>query len=138
MNVIARLEYYDSAVHRFNHYTTRTSPIFIFFFLSGEVFLVWRLKYWISATKWISSNSSCAITFNFGPIPLRKVLDPWYSSSELSSTTVVLLLWWLWLKYIMKVEFPSNKEFFSFFPFTPPSFSAIELYNQWHTFPLHN
>ena len=30
MNVIARLEYelvyYDSAVHRFNHYTTRTSP----------------------------------------------------------------------------------------------------------------
>ena len=33
MNVIARLEfelaYYDSAVHRFNHYTTRTPP-FIF------------------------------------------------------------------------------------------------------------
>ena len=31
MNVIARLEYelayYDSAVHRFNHYTTRTPPI---------------------------------------------------------------------------------------------------------------
>ena len=30
VNVIARLEYelayYDSAVHRFNHYTTRTSP----------------------------------------------------------------------------------------------------------------
>ena len=30
MNVIARLEYklayYDSAVHRFNHYTTRTPP----------------------------------------------------------------------------------------------------------------
>ena len=32
MNVIARLEYelayYDSAVHRFNHYTTRTPPSF--------------------------------------------------------------------------------------------------------------
>ena len=30
VNIIARLEnelaYYDSAVHRFNHYTTRTSP----------------------------------------------------------------------------------------------------------------
>ena len=33
MNVIARLEYelayYDSAVHRCNHYTTRTPPIFV-------------------------------------------------------------------------------------------------------------
>ena len=33
MNVIARLEYelayYDSAVHRFNHYTTRTPPIML-------------------------------------------------------------------------------------------------------------
>ena len=33
MNVIARLEYklayYDSAVHRFNHYTTRTPPIYL-------------------------------------------------------------------------------------------------------------
>ena len=33
MNVIARLEYelayYDSAVHRFNHYTTRTPPHFM-------------------------------------------------------------------------------------------------------------
>ena len=32
LNVIARLEYelayYDSAVHRFNHYTTRTHPIY--------------------------------------------------------------------------------------------------------------
>ena len=32
MNVIARLEYelayYDSAVHRFNHYTTRTPPVY--------------------------------------------------------------------------------------------------------------
>ena len=31
MNVIARLEYelayYDSAVYRFNHYTTRTPPV---------------------------------------------------------------------------------------------------------------
>ena len=38
MNVIARLEYelayYDSAVHRFNHYTTRTSPFFLFYFIS--------------------------------------------------------------------------------------------------------
>ena len=34
VNVIARLEYelayYDSAVHRFNHYTTRTPPAFAF------------------------------------------------------------------------------------------------------------
>ena len=34
VNVIARLEYelayYDSAVHRFNHYTTRTPPLFLF------------------------------------------------------------------------------------------------------------
>ena len=33
VNVIARLEYelvyYDSAVHRFNHYTTRTPPIML-------------------------------------------------------------------------------------------------------------
>ena len=33
MNVIARLEYelayYDSAVRRFNHYTTRTPPFYI-------------------------------------------------------------------------------------------------------------
>ena len=32
MNIIARLEYelayYDSAIHRFNHYTTRTPPLF--------------------------------------------------------------------------------------------------------------
>ena len=32
VNVIARLEYelayYDSAVHRFNHYTTRTPPVY--------------------------------------------------------------------------------------------------------------
>ena len=37
MNVIARLEYelayYDSAVHRFNHYTTRTPPLFFNFTL---------------------------------------------------------------------------------------------------------
>ena len=39
VNVIARLEfeltYYDSAVHRFNHYTTRTPPTgrFVFFFV---------------------------------------------------------------------------------------------------------
>ncbi len=35
MNVIARLEYelayYDSAVHRFNHYTTRTTPKTVLF-----------------------------------------------------------------------------------------------------------
>ena len=34
VNVIARLEYeltyYDSAVHRFNHYTTRTPPVVLF------------------------------------------------------------------------------------------------------------
>ena len=40
MNVIARLEYElaynDSAVHRFNHYTTRTPPPLIFEFLSLE------------------------------------------------------------------------------------------------------
>ena len=34
VNVIARLKYelayYDSAVHRFNHYTTRTPPSFVF------------------------------------------------------------------------------------------------------------
>ena len=33
VNVIARLEYelayYDSAVHRFNHYTTRTPPVYL-------------------------------------------------------------------------------------------------------------
>ena len=37
VNVIARLEYelayYDSAVHHFNHYTTRTPPTFLGFLL---------------------------------------------------------------------------------------------------------
>ena len=44
MNVIARLEYelayYDSAVHRFNHYTTRTPPLFLLgFFWTQVLFL---------------------------------------------------------------------------------------------------
>ena len=37
VNVIARLEfefaYFDSIVHRFNHYTTRTPPIYMGFSL---------------------------------------------------------------------------------------------------------
>ena len=39
MNVIARLEYelvyYDSAVHRFNHYTTMTPPWIILFAINA-------------------------------------------------------------------------------------------------------
>ena len=65
MNVIARLEYelayYDSAVHRFNHYTTRTPPMttsvtneytslqkyksLTLYFRKGDVCSVWEMNW---------------------------------------------------------------------------------------------
>ena len=49
MNVIARLEYevayYDSAVHRFNHYTTRTPPLRHVQVFSYKISPVCRLRY---------------------------------------------------------------------------------------------
>ena len=48
MNVIARVEYelayYDSAVHRFNHYTTRTPHLHVEFGYIFDPKLIIRLK----------------------------------------------------------------------------------------------
>ena len=51
MNIIARLEYelayYDSAVHRFNHYTTRTPQVrsrYLSFFSHSFSFFLWQPK----------------------------------------------------------------------------------------------
>ena len=59
VNVIARLEfelaYYDSAVHRFNHYTTRTPPL-----IPLIIFVL------INRTILSHKNSEFGIGFRFG------------------------------------------------------------------------
>ena len=48
MNIIARLEYelayYDSVVHRFNHYTTRTPPVFAWVIIRLYIYIYIVLK----------------------------------------------------------------------------------------------
>ena len=68
MNVLAWLEYelanYESAIHRFNQYTTRTPPL-----SSGKwVLLLERLSYQIQSFTW----------------PERQVMDPWLFWSQLA------------------------------------------------------
>ena len=63
MNVIARLEYelayYDSAVHRFNHYTTRTPSMEGWLLEAQGVSLLaaWH-EYWTSPTLWSTIHKS--------------------------------------------------------------------------------
>ena len=69
VNVIARLEYelanYDSAVHRFNHYTTRTSPCLeLRFFLSSRSVSVPKLK-----SAWLFTLNCWGGIVEFIPFP---------------------------------------------------------------------
>ena len=80
MNVIARLEYelayYDSAVHRFNHYTTRTPKRYSFlifskillsyFFFEGTPFLFFqRYSFFIFPKVFLSYFFSKVLLSNF-------------------------------------------------------------------------
>ena len=68
VNVIARLEYelvyYDSAVHRFNHYTTRTHPCLRFSFKVNTAILnnfVCFFSFWISKNLFSDGNSNTTL-----------------------------------------------------------------------------
>ena len=67
MNATTRLEfefaYYDSAVHRINHYTTRRPPTW-----EKRFIVVKCLTYWTVTSLEVSSNSNRAITYSYGLI----------------------------------------------------------------------
>ena len=60
VNVMARLEYerayYDSAVHRFNHHTTRTPPYILKSF-TLKIKFQWRLLYNFKANDFYHENT---------------------------------------------------------------------------------
>ena len=72
MNVIAPLDYelayYDSAVHRFNHYTTRTIPFYIF----GTVYIFYN-SFWDISRFIVSSNLVLSLAKN--PVHLDNMFD---------------------------------------------------------------
>ena len=108
MNVIARLEnelaYYDSAVHRFNHYTTRTPPltflticlIFVHFWYGHQS--IWlrkkTLQYFLT-NKFAARISSAQNSLNRGgrhPCDWQ-YRDSWYSNTvSLQSDLKVALM----------------------------------------------
>ena len=125
MNVIARLEhelvYYDSAVHRFNHYTTRTPPlIFLFrvkcfqvflFNISNsffEVFISNRILiiYLIPHSRLNGRNSTICLhgpisIFNsFQNLQIPRTISSGHDLIHTPASTLVWgLLWQWWLLY---------------------------------------
>ena len=96
MNVIARLEYelayYDSAVHRFNHYTTRTPP---FYSCGGAEYIHIDRSLLLYKDK-LKGNIKCCNK----PLDVEKCAKTWYVHMRIdwvSSTEFLFLLIWYWL-----------------------------------------
>ena len=88
MNVMARLEYelayYDSAVHRFNNYTTMTPPPLFTFSISPEIFNLWmNFVCLFKRLIWFYQSALICLTpFNFHEYPTesfsRNTFNYWF------------------------------------------------------------
>ena len=92
MNIIARLEYelayYDSAVHRFNHYTTRTPPCPEE--MGWEFGRFWKRFSWVP-TMVLRSWCPTMVLRSWGPTMELKVdIGPWRQTVEYSAVAAAV------------------------------------------------
>ena len=92
MNIIARLEYelayYNSSIHRLNHYTTLTPR---------------RVKAKVlDCGRVVSSNSSCSLNIHFRIYTLKKVLKPPLVLLFPSPPVPVTILWWVYGTHLLQ------------------------------------
>ena len=102
MNVIARLEYelayYDSAVHRFNHYTTRTPSSLE----EGSRFLVSPRRDQFGSTKCVKRNCVSLLTSKNLKLKKGKTFRSWTRESSVfpDSYMFMNILWTLCLFHV--------------------------------------
>ena len=151
MNVIARLEYelayYDSAVHHFNHYTTRTPPILAcvlfnnstsakMWYNNGDnslnslsdkkiwkaykVLINWLIDWFdIVIVTFLHDNSSSFINTN--PILLSLRLSPSSQTCQFGRTVLSAVLTLLFCIYVLFIQYTCSTYFllFRFFFLAP-------------------